>query len=62
MTSFYLSIILIMMCGMNTFVGITHLFREPRQYLWSSVYFMLGGGMLALGFHFLSPFLKCSQY
>ncbi len=24
MMSFYLSIILIMMCGMNTFVGITH--------------------------------------
>lgn len=54
MMSFYLSIILIMMCGMNTFVGITHLFREPRQYLWSGVYFMLGGGMLALGLHFLS--------
>lgn len=42
MMPFYLSIILIMMCGMNTFVGITHLFREPRQYLWSGVYFMLG--------------------
>lgn len=61
MMAFYLSIILIMMCGMNMFVGITHLFRETRQYLWSGVYFMLGGGMLALGLHFLSPFLKYTQ-
>ncbi|HDX0980419.1 TPA: hypothetical protein RNX13_002611 [Pasteurella multocida] len=57
MMSFYLSIILIMMCGMNTFVGITYLFQD-RQYLWSGVYFMLGGGTLALGLHFLFPFLK----
>ncbi|TDF40808.1 hypothetical protein [Histophilus somni] len=60
MVLFYLSIILLMICGMNTFVGISHLFREPRQYLWSSVYFMLGLGTLALGLHFLSPFLKSS--